>query len=497
MRLDLAVSTHVGFRQAASRPPRNRMRLALALLALFAPACSRVWDGDAPDVTLDGAPPLWPSLRVALPEGMPALLVRGADGADWVAWIDPVSPGVPGLTPTLPTTIRAARLEWPPAAESYQGTPAALRRRAFFLVTPGDDGAPGRLTIVSAGGGAGRAIDLPTGHGRLEVSDEGDAYFYQVGATSPALLGRRDGDAPRPIDVPPGEPGLAPNVTFTHDGAWAFVRPSCLGPVTVACFNVAHATGEARDLLLADAGTSDPVLDQDAHAVLLCDALGLRAHRLDDGSVVTLDPSPCASIYVDGPNAAEVRGGSLFYTLASTDELRSVPRDGSGPPVTLLADTTAHRPRALAPATAIWAPAASSLAPSPEAWVGDWRFSQDAYLASFSLDFRLVRWVELDTAESLFSADPATGAALDLARNVATYDELPDGRVIAVANATFDGPQSRVIVIDETARTARWVADRADGYDLLPDSPDAVVVHLVDDSQSGGLLLGRVPLPPR
>jgi hypothetical protein len=139
-----------------------------------------------------------------------------------------------------------------------------------------------------------------------------------------------------------------------------------------------------------------------------------------------------------------------------------------------------------------------------DGWLGERQVMERGSHPAFSRDGRRLRWLEhtadIDGIGELrsvgVSEDGVPGdAPLRLALNVVQYEELDDGRVLVADDHATTGPHNRVIVIDEAARTARWVSPAAaGGFIVIPGSGDVLVRQPRDD---GGEDLVRVPIPPR
>jgi hypothetical protein len=116
----------------------------------------------------------------------------------------------------------------------------------------------------------------------------------------------------------------------------------------------------------------------------------------------------------------------------------------------------------------------------------------------FSLDHARLRWLEnaarSDGSGDLSSATIADRTLLPIARNVRTFGELSDGRVLAISNAAFKGTQNRLIIVDEAAATARWVVDSARDYLMIPGTNDLIVKIVYGQL---GYEIRRVPIPPK
>jgi hypothetical protein len=95
-------------------------------------------------------------------------------------------------------------------------------------------------------------------------------------------------------------------------------------------------------------------------------------------------------------------------------------------------------------------------------WLGNERVIGSGRRARFSADGRRLRWLE-EAAENgvgdLYSLDLQTHQARHLVRNVREFAELPDGRLVAAANAVSEGPWNRIIVIDEEKGETSWLAE--------------------------------------
>src|SRR5581483_3203224 len=96
----------------------------------------------------------------------------------------------------------------------------------------------------------------------------------------------------------------------------------------------------------------------------------------------------------------------------------------------------------------------------------------------FSRDGARIRWIEHAAnpfaVGDLYSASVPGGQPGRPPRNVRIFSEYKDGRVLAVANYAYPGTQNRVIVIDEDARVAQWVADSAFSYRQVRGSNDVL-----------------------
>jgi hypothetical protein len=92
----------------------------------------------------------------------------------------------------------------------------------------------------------------------------------------------------------------------------------------------------------------------------------------------------------------------------------------------------------------------------------------------------------------LRSYEIATGTTHVLALNTRKWQELEDGRLIAVTNSWVKKDWNRVVVIDEARRRIDWIADASDGFTLIPGTHE-VLVDLVTDSAD--VTMVRMPIP--
>src|SRR5207245_9125260 len=86
------------------------------------------------------------------------------------------------------------------------------------------------------------------------------------------------------------------------------------------------------------------------------------------------------------------------------------------------------------------------------------------------------------------------GAPTLLGMNVHSFNELPDGRVLAIENAVYAGTWNRLVVIDEAAATKRWVVPQAADFLLVPGSQE-IVADIV--TGASGYDIVRVTAPAR
>lgn len=450
------------------------------MLALVLSGCSFLFDDDAPDLPLLGTPPSTAGLpRLNRTAAESARILRGVDGAPWVAVREQGN------------VLRLIRLAEPAHEEELVARQVHILYRSVYLVDPGTlPGQPTRLRIRAAG-----QVDreqeflLPPGDPLLVVGSTEDvfAFFPRRADSRSLLIVRRDGSFSRTVPMPEGldpENPLAEGLAFFDGpGRYLFIRDG-VGRLR------AHSTVSEEDIDLGQRPRTLLTLDA-LRALLACGEDGLVRVPMDGGPDVMLDPQPCT------PEGLRVIGGAVYYLAQG--ELRAVPVDGSLPPARAFPapaqQVLAAGPRGMlaysTDSPRRWASGAS------DGWLGGWRFMERGRQVGFSRDGMRLRWLEhaatLSGAGDLLSAELPAGAPLRLSRNVRQFVELTDGRLLCVAHHAFRGAQNRIVVIDEKARTARWVADSASGFLLIPGSNDLLAM-LVKDNR--GFDLVRLPIPP-
>jgi len=129
------------------------------------------------------------------------------------------------------------------------------------------------------------------------------------------------------------------------------------------------------------------------------------------------------------------------------------------------------------------------------AWIGDERVIAIGVNVRVSADGTRLRWLEDAVADGqvgdLLSRELGSGAVHRLAQNVKHYSELPDGRLVAIANAAIDGAWNRAILIDEAKGESRWLAEGVQRVRVVGE--EVIVAREGLDGVDSWL----VPLPPR
>ena len=219
---------------------------------------------------------------------------------------------------------------------------------------------------------------------------------------------------------------------------------------------------------------------------------GVRSVPLDGSMETVLDSDPC-----DENGSLWFHRGRALY--GAEDNLKWVPLDGSEPPSVVL--PKGRRVIAFGPKDDIvysTDPTGKFVQDAGDGWLDGWHFMDRGRSVSYSGDGLRLRWLEHAAQASgvgdLVSAAVPNGAPQYLALNVRQYEQLGDGRLLASSNRAFRGAQNRVIVIDEDARVAHWVADQSADFVRIPGTNDLLVDVVASAS---GFDIVRVPIPPK
>ena len=462
------------------------MPRALAALALLVSGCIAKWDTSAPGIALDGPVPTSASLpRLNVMPAGSASLLRGNDGAPWTGFCE-FSSSSPLAKRNTCKRMHLVRLDGAAGDEVIEADDFAVRYTALYVGRDTPSGASldpplaRTLTIHRPGDAPATdvTISVPVGKALLYINDGGDddvfVYWILAPSTTHFDLYRRDGKHHRQLPVPAGVDPVHPQSStgfdflLTSDGS-ALVLREPGGTMT------AYST-------LADTAVAlgprppDFLLDDPRRAVLTVGADGFRSFPLagaTDGDVLghdrVLDPSgfdPATLRIQGGADAYFARGGDLFV----------VPLDGSA--AAKVAQSGAARLLAVGPAGQIVSShdlADRFAGGAGDGWLGDWNFMERGRKLAFSGDGARIRFLEhaatLGTVGDLTSVEIASpGAApLTLGLNVHAFDELADGRVLAIENRVAAGEWNRLVVIDEQALTKKWVVPSATDFLLTPD----------------------------
>lgn len=480
--------------------------LGLGLGLGLTAGCSFTFDADKPDITLVGQPP--PLDRYRKINSSPVVattIVQGIDGVPWAVLEEP--PPLVGGGGNTNSRLRLVRLADPPAEEMIEARDIRVRYQTFYLLDgdPEKD-EPIKLTIHSAGEprSADTVFMMPPGRPLLVTGgprDEVFVYFAQHEDTTSYQVLRRDGGATRTLPVPesvdPADAGSRVRFVLSPDGNLLLVRD---GKQRLRAYSTVDES-EPKDL-----GRRPPVFYyfSGSMTVLTVGDDGIHRVRVSDGYDVPLEP--------EGVDSLEGGAFGRYYYIVG-DELRRVPTDGSGPPEVV--QRGALQLFAFAPnGEPVYSRDTRDryFAGASGGWIGDWNFMERGRYVTFNYRERRMRWLENAARDGgvgdllsirLDENARQGGPRVRLARNVWQYDDLdladpeaPDrGRVMAIENHAFSGTQSRMVVIDETSRTAEWFVPRAESYRTIPDGTEDLMVEVVHEDTALTLDVYRVPLP--
>jgi hypothetical protein len=446
------------------------MRALICLATLAALGCDYTFDGKAPVIPVVGPPPdigALPRLNVNRATSGASLML-GIDGAPW-AYFEETLVGRP--EGSVLNGRRLVRLVPPATSDLIEWNDVVPGKTAVYLFTRGTEAAPLPFTnlIIRSPGEPepGREFTLPKGPGRIFIGkqDRVFAYLPQVEGETEYLIQRRNQSFSRTVTLLPGVDPLDPPADFLElsPDERTFLERNPDGRLRLH-----HTTTERTVDLGVRPGAA--AFDDDGGALLTCGASGLTAVPIDGSTQRVLDPEAC-----DPGGGLTVDASFVYY--GTTGGMRRVAVDGSAPPELIA-------PRGLRALALHSTVVAYSREPNDfyaheagDGFVGDWQFMRRGVEVRFSASDRL-HWLE-DAAKTnpigdLHSAIVG-GPLRKLALNVLEYDILPDERVIAADQQPFRGDFNRVIIIDEAAGRARYLADRASGYTLIPGSTDVLV----------------------
>ncbi len=456
----------------------------IGLATLLLTGCSYTFSREGDDFVLIGKPVDFSDApRARQSPSQNHHLMFGRDASPWVVLSDQDLTGL--------TDVQEVQLAPPFDVQSEGGTFLAFTPKTYYGLVEHTD-TPSSL-IIHLGGGSRNRLDVDPGPGRLTLSPKGNAFFWvpntpgttqrfgSIDITKNTIVSR---------GLPPNDPPWI-SVEFDPDGEELVVFGS-------DGLMRGFSTHGDTSVLLGAWRPADPLALSFAprvieKALVSCTPAGIELHGFDGTLIRLLVVEHCRA---DRPFAA----GEGFVYYVSDERLRSISVDGK------------HAPRDLGPyiaerrllaagggnvATAELAQGQSSAGP---AWVGEQKIMERGRELRFSRDGQKVRFLEhaatLEGVGDLYSVSVDGGERVLLARNVHRYAELPDGRVLAATNQAFIGPHNRVVVIDEEARTATYVAGAARDFEAFPDGERALV-GLVPEKAGGAIDWTVVPISPR
>jgi hypothetical protein len=484
----------------------------LAIAALAAAGCTFEWSSNTPSFPLEGEPPALSSFQKLnlMPAGRAARMT-GPDGATWTAFCE-FSVGSGSRNCLRMHLVRLGAPGEAPAEEIVTSSEGfAVHDHELYEMHDDKDAMTRTITLHRPGDAPSSdvAFTVPIGRALLYANDNGasDVFAYWVldPATTSYDVYRRDQafhrKLPLPVGVDPTQPDAQNSFDFvlSSDGN-TLVERQPDGTTT------AYSTRDASQVAL---GTRphDFFIDNKRGALVTIGDDGFRAVPLAGGPDVVLDP-----IGFDPPTLA-LRPAPFFrdrtlsqWPLPSTqfdfafyaraDGVWQVPLDGSAPPS--LIQPGAARLIQLGPrGEVIYShdPPSRYAGGAGDGWLGDRQLVERGRLGVFSGDGARYRFLEhaatLGTYGDLTSVGVAGGASITLGINVHFYDELPDGRVLAIENFVYSGNWNRLVVIDEVAGSKHWVVPSTSEFFLIPGGRE-LIANVVDGQ---GFDILRVPAP--
>jgi hypothetical protein len=473
--------------------------LRRALACLLVGGCSWSFGGDVEPLPLVGAPAsVERAQQFTLYLGENLALVEGG-GSAWAALL---GSGGDGVT----IQARLLRLGEPADEQTLMGAELQVSERAIYVVPEIRFFEDGQLQIFHAGDPSPRTFSTTQGP-IVMMPLAGDTVLALQGVIqdTPLEILRTDGSFRRSITAY-GQRGEL----IDHLGGWAFDA----GTEQLITFENdgrvrAHATIEERTREL---GRWGPGLNVEGGRGLLEWAQGAGAVVCGPDGLVLLPLDGSGARLLDGTcryagSARELPEHDTIFALAGDSvvyragaELRRARFDGAPPTVEPVAPdgrVIAIGPRAVAHTRD---PRGRYEHDVVDGWIGDWRFMERGWQVAFSGDGARVYYIDHaaddDGTGDLMSAELDARRTHLLARNVLNWSALPDGRLIAVANRAFEGQQNRVIVVDEVAGRAQWVAAGVRGFMLIPGGRE-VLVDLVPEVETKLHTAARVAVPSR
>jgi len=439
---------------------------AAAVLLLGGTACSYTFDDTEPDVPLVGDRPgtyALPKLNEN-PATSRVSVIRGYNENIWGAWTENATDPDTGK---LRDGLRLVNFWDTSQRELRFADEFSFGSRAIYSLDyakkPTD---PTRLTMRAAGEpGTGKVYELPASDKALLSYGGRDAVFYYwvaAAETTDFLIQRTDRDYARTIPLPEGADPKDPpgRVMMWFDGAgdYLFVRDGN-GDV------VRHNTRSEDD---RDFGKTGRIIaiDNSRKNFFTCDEEGLQKIDYADAERHVIDDTPCLGL-------AFFLGDKIYY--GTPDGLRRVVFAGVGTPeaVSLPGRVLSYVNDDLFVYSKD--PADRYIEGAGDGWINAWKFMERGVEPRFSRNRAKVYWLESaaklsgigDLRSNKIPVDAPAEAPLKLARNVWTWEEIDDDRLLAIENRSFRGDFNRLIVIDEREKTRRWVAEGATNYQRI------------------------------
>lgn len=469
--------------------------------------CSWIFDDTEPELPLVGDPPVMERfLKLNQKTARDAFVVYDASDKPWavIPELPELPAGIPdGVTlPNLPELIRLVRLdpqEDPTTAATYPSQYLQLTLRSLYImVTPQLlDPQSKDKTVFLSRVRPGQPLELfgqfPEGTPVLLVSsNEQVGVMISQSSKSRALRAfRMDGsmetrDIPIPEGVDPSKPFDKGRYQLDGSGERFIVQD---GKDVITVYETRAKGGQLS--LGKQARTW--ILDSRQTALLFCGDGGLVRLPLDGSAAMALDSLPCSQEVFRLTSIS----GTRVVLYKSGDGLRQVTEDGSSAAIWRM--DAIGQLLAVGPSGELLYstdPALTYGAGIGNGFLGSQQVMERGRRPSWSSDHKRLRYLEWaarsDSAGDFHSRLFASDEVLRIARNVRSFSEIPDGRVVAVSNSVPKGTHNRIIVVDENAQQARWVAQSSRDYLLILGSSDLLAKVVVGQT---GWDIRRVPIP--
>jgi hypothetical protein len=469
------------------------MRLLLCTFLLT--GCTFDWNGDEPGLPLVGEEPALGSFTKlnSAPVGR-AQLMLGPDGTPWTAFCEfwAAGSGNNGRSCKRMHLVRLGPPEDAPAEEVIEADSFGVHYQMLYVVHE-DMATPGRTVTMHRPGDARAAdVDFVLGGDRavFVVNDGGAAdvfmYWIEDPATTAWTIHRRDQAYTRHLPIPAGIDPVGKNsdglfLAFDAAGDRLFVRAP---DGTTDAFSTLDEGAVPLGML-----DPDLFIDEVRAALVAVGAHGVVSVPFDGST-----PHAFTSDTVDRTSVA-ANADQLYY--ATSAGLWRAPLDGSA--AAELIQPHAQRPRAIGPHGEVAYsndPTSEYAGSAGDGWLGGWRFMERGRGVRWSGDGARLHFLEhaatLGTYGDLTAATGPADPVRTLAINVHAWDELGDGRLVAIENAIQQGTWNRMVVIDELVGERRWLVPEAAEFFLVPGKAELIV-----DTVSGasGYDILRVPTP--
>jgi hypothetical protein len=467
------------------------MSRSIILCLLGLAGCTFTWNAGEPALPLSGSPPSLSSLtRLSTVPSSRATLMLGADGAPWAAFCEFATDGTGGNGRGC-RRMRLRRLDDVPGDESIEADGFQLHYTELYVIHEDPDTVTRAITLHHPGAAASDDVTFQLPGGRASYGSTGDpsVFFYWALETVPPTwtTHRRDLSYERNIPIPPeiDPTGMthANDIAIALDpGGTRLVLHSWNGTMTI------FSTVDEATFPIGQTAP-DFVFDEDHGAVVTYGTDGVRS--------IPLDGSLDKYLSNDKVDQSSVGITATDFLYGSPSGVWRVSLDGSTAPVLIQAG--AARARAVSQAGAVaYGYDASTLytGAAGDGWLDGWQFMERGRGLRFSADGKRLHFLEhaatLGTYGDLTTATDRATANRLLGINVHAYDELPDGRLVAIENAIERGTWNRLVLIDEAHGDKRWLAPSTAEMFVVPGG-HAVLANVVADGDLYDIYLAPVP----